>query len=82
MGHKEDSSRTPSGDPEGALHESFETTAVPTRRRPAAARAQASHASPEAKRRRAKLLAELNAGWSEESERALSLIASHFFSKS
>ena len=37
--------------------------------------------SPEVKRRREKLIAELNAGWSEESERALSVIAERFKSK-
>jgi len=37
---------------------------------------------PAARKRRARLITEINAGWSEKSERALSAIAKHFGLKS
>ena len=67
--------------PDAALHESFPSVAVPAAKGPVSLDAHSYHWSPEAKARRAKLLADLNEGWSEKSERALSVVAERFLPK-
>jgi hypothetical protein len=66
---------------EGALHESFPGMATPAQHTSYFA-TDADHGSVEAQERRKKLVAEINAGWSEVSECALSAIAERFFQKS
>ena len=58
-----------------ALHDSSPPPAPPARKPTSQSNARPNPYSPEAKKRRVKLIAEINAGWSEESERALSILA-------
>lgn len=69
MGQKRDSSDA--AREAGALHETFTTVESA----PVAGSGRPDTASVEARKRRANLIAKINASWSETSERALAVIA-------
>jgi hypothetical protein len=78
MREKRLSSKAAPGVESGALHESFASVASPARK----TSSWPDLSSLEAKERRAKLIAEINSGWSEESECGMSTIAEQFLPKS
>ncbi len=65
----------------GILHDSATSAYAEAPKSPADGSLDANLWSPEGKKRRAKLIAEINAGWSEASEQALSVVAERFFPK-
>ena len=66
---------------DGFLHESFSAAPTPEAKGLSYSDNPVNPYSPEAKQRRARLIKEINAGWSEESERGLSLIANRYAPK-
>lgn len=69
------------GDATGALHESLAPAAGPAEKVSSFSGGNPDPLSREAKERRGTLIAKINAGWSEEAERALFAVAEQFLAK-
>jgi hypothetical protein len=68
-------------EPEGVLRESSSAAPIAGAKGLSYSDNPANPYSPEAKERRTRLIKDINTGWSEESERGLSLIASRYVPK-